>query len=147
MPPSTISRPTLASWPSLTNTLSYIRAAPGVASAYEDRVVMRPLAFFDAGPFFSFSKFLSKAKICRIVPHVATTSFTYPRCCLDVRWMFRHRFSRWTDQSLIGNTGELHSVEDIPWGECLLTIDPDDVTSTQQTDKLKGDLNELIMVC
>lgn len=99
-------------------------ANPGFVTAsprrpYEDRVVMRPLAFFDAAPFFRFSKFNSRYQ------HTAV-SFT--------TWL---RQSEWTTQSIF-------SVDDLPWSELLFKIDQDDAEDKAKREQIKSDVNKLI---
>jgi uncharacterized membrane protein YgcG len=86
---------------------------------YEDRAVMRPLAFFDAAPCFFFSKFNSKGQ------HTVVSHTT---------WLRQAEFA----------TGQIFSVDDLPWSELQFAIDPDDAANGYKMDQLKGDINKLI---
>jgi ABC-type antimicrobial peptide transport system permease subunit len=96
---------------------AFVTANP--SRPYEDRVVMRPLAFFDAAPYFRFSKFNSKYQ------HTVVSYTT---------WLRQSEFA----------TNQIFSVDDIPWGELLFLIDEDVASNKQQREKIKSELNELI---
>lgn len=89
------------------------------ARPYENRVVMKPLAFFDASPLFFFSKFASKGQYT-IVSHTT--------------WL---RMSE-------GATGAIYSVDDIPWDELLFKLSAEDAANGALIDTLKGEINNIL---